>query len=277
MILPDTDRAELERALAGVETAAVAAGHVHLQWLRRVNGKLWFCVGSVGLVYEHTEPIDPVPFMPWSEYAIVSDELEVSFRRVAVRRRGADRRGEGGGLPPRRDLGGDVAALKVGFCDEFDGGFGWIVDEFMERCSHALVEDGRVWVIDPVDGDGVEERIRAAGTPAGVLQLLDRHNRDCAALAARLGVRHHVVPQGSLGPFAPSPSRTTDSWKEVALWWPDRRVLVCADVLGTAPYFRAGDERLGVHPLLRLRPPRRQLGSASAEGHPLRSRRWSPR
>ena len=82
MILPETDRVELERALAGVETAAVAAGHVHLQWLRRINGKLWFCVGSVGLVYEHTEPIEPVPFLPWSEYAIVSDELEVSFRRV---------------------------------------------------------------------------------------------------------------------------------------------------------------------------------------------------
>ena len=73
----------LERALANVEAAAVAAGHVHLQWLRRVDGKLWFCVGSVGLVYEHREPLDPVPFMPWSEYAIVSDDLEVSFRRIA--------------------------------------------------------------------------------------------------------------------------------------------------------------------------------------------------
>ena len=82
VILPGTDRAELERALADVETAAVAAGHVHLQWLRRANGKLWFCVGSVGLVYEQWEPPDPVPFLPWSEYAIVSDELEVSFRRI---------------------------------------------------------------------------------------------------------------------------------------------------------------------------------------------------
>jgi glyoxylase-like metal-dependent hydrolase (beta-lactamase superfamily II) len=45
-------------------------------------------------------------------------------------------------------------------------------------------------------------------------------------------------------------------WREVALWWPDERVLVCADVLGTARYFRAGRERLAVHPLLRLRPPR---------------------
>jgi len=154
-----------------------------------------------------------------------------------------------------------VAAVNVSFCDEFDGGFGWIVEEFMERCSHALVEDGRVWVIDPVDGEGVEERIRAAGTPAGVLQLLDRHNRDCSALAARLGVRHHVVPHGSLGPFAFIGVRDSGSWNEVALWWPERRVLVCADALGTAPYYRSGDERLAVHPLLRLRPPRKQLGA----------------
>jgi hypothetical protein len=151
--------------------------------------------------------------------------------------------------------------MRVRFCDEFDAGFGWIADEFMQRCSHALVVEGRVWLIDPVDGDGVEERVRAAGTPAGVLQLLDRHNRDCAALAARLGVRHHLVPQGSLGPFGFVGVKDSRSWKEVALWWPERRVLVCADALGTAPYFRAGDERLAVHPLLRLSPPLRQLGA----------------
>ena len=82
VILPESERTQLERALANVETAAVAAGHVHLQWLRRVNGKLWFCVGSVGLVYEQKQPLDPVPFLPWSEYAIVDDELEISFRRI---------------------------------------------------------------------------------------------------------------------------------------------------------------------------------------------------
>jgi hypothetical protein len=151
--------------------------------------------------------------------------------------------------------------MRVRFCDEFEGGFGWIADEFMQRCSHALVVDGRVWVIDPVDGDDVEERVRAAGTPAGVVQLLDRHNRDCGALAARLGVRHHLVPQGSLGPFACIAVKNSRTWKEIALWWPDRRVLVCGDALGTAPYFGARNERLAVHPLLRLRPPRRQLGA----------------
>jgi hypothetical protein len=157
-------------------------------------------------------------------------------------------------------VGGDVAALKIRFCDEFDGGFGWVVDEFMARCSHALVVAGRVWVIDPVLGDGVEDRIRAAGEPAGVLQLLDRHNRGCAELAKRLGVPHHVVPSGGVPPFELIPITMSRWWKEVALWWPERRVLVCGDVLGTVGPFLAGDERLGVHPVLRLRPPRKQLG-----------------
>jgi len=154
-------------------------------------------------------------------------------------------------------------ALRVRFCDELDGGFGWIVDdELLKRCSHALVADGRVWVIDGIDAEGVEERIRAAGEPAGVIQLLDRHNRDCRALAERLGVPHHPVPTGPIAgaPFEFLVLRDSRLWREVALWWPERRVLVSADVLGTVGYFVAPGERLGVHPLLRLVPPRRQLG-----------------
>jgi hypothetical protein len=145
------------------------------------------------------------------------------------------------------------------FCDEFDSGFGWIQDERMQRASHALVADGRVWVIDPVDGDGVEERIRAAGEPAGVIQLLDRHNRDCAALARKLGVPLHRLEAPP--PFTGIPLATPPRWRELALWWRERRVLVCADALGTVPgTFLAPGERLGVHPLLRLVPPRRLRG-----------------
>lgn len=147
--------------------------------------------------------------------------------------------------------------MRVRFCDEFEDGFGWIEDEFVERCSHALVEGGRVWLIDAFDGDGVEERVRSAGEPAGVIQLLDRHNRDCAALAARLGVPHYTVPQQHMAPFEFRVVRRGRGWKEVALWWPGRRLLVCGDALGTARYYRAGDERLALHPFLRLRPPRR--------------------
>jgi hypothetical protein len=159
-------------------------------------------------------------------------------------------------------VGADVATLKL--CDELEYAFGWIVEgERIPRCSHALVADGRVWLVDPVDADGVEERVRAAGEPAGVLQLLDRHNRDCRALSARLGVPHHEVPVELIpdAPFEFLVIRKGWTWKEVALWWPERRLLVCADALGSGPFFAAPGERLGVHPLLRLIPPRRRLGN----------------
>jgi glyoxylase-like metal-dependent hydrolase (beta-lactamase superfamily II) len=160
-------------------------------------------------------------------------------------------------------VGRDVEKMKVRFCDEFDGGFGWIVDEFLERCSHALVADGKVWVVDPVAGDGVEERIRAAGEPAGVIQLLNRHNRDCAALAERLGVPHHAIPLEAIPPFEFLTVVMNPVWKEVALWWPERRVLVCADALGTARYYRARKDRLALNPLLRPFPPRRKLSAVA--------------
>ena len=128
----------------------------------------------------------------------------------------------------------------------------WVQDEFLQRASHALVTDRGTWLVDPVDRPRVDE----LDAVAGVIQLLDRHNRDCAAIATRLGVPHHVVPEQRVGPFELLPVRRTRRWREVALWWPGERVLVCADAVGTAPYFRAGDERLGVHPFLRLRPPR---------------------
>lgn len=151
-------------------------------------------------------------------------------------------------------MGGEVELV-----DEFDGGYGWIADEFMERCSHALVTDAGVWLIDPLEDDLVTR----AGALVGVIQLLDRHNRDCAQIASRFEIPHHVVPKQPIGPFRFLPVREKRRWQEVALWWEEQRVLVCADALGTAAYFRAGDERLAVHPLLRLRPPRFDLEPAA--------------
>jgi hypothetical protein len=143
-------------------------------------------------------------------------------------------------------------------CDETEWGFGWIQEERMARCSHALRAEGRVWVFDPVDSPGAEERIRGLGEPAGVIQLVDRHRRDCAAFARRLTVPHHVVPfHGVPGAaFEPVPVARLRLWREVALWWPEERVLLCGDALGTVGYFLARGETLGVHPLLRLVPPK---------------------
>jgi hypothetical protein len=148
--------------------------------------------------------------------------------------------------------------MTVRFVDELDGVLGWTEDAGVRRTSHALGAGGRMWVVDPIDGKGVEERILALGEPAGVIQLLDRHERDCADFATRLGVPLHVVPAALPGsPFELLPVVGSRFWREVALWWPERRILVCADVLGTVPhYFRVRDEPVGIHPLLRLAPPR---------------------
>lgn len=159
----------------------------------------------------------------------------------------------------------DASSPIMRSVDEFRGGFGWIEPGFLERTSHALVVDGAVWLVDPLAAHGLEERIREAGTPAGVIQLLDRHQRDGAGLAARLRVPLHVVPFAGV-PGAPFSFRRVarfPGWREVALWWEDERVLVCGDALGTASYFRAAGESLGVHPFLRLLPPRAMAGALS--------------
>jgi hypothetical protein len=147
--------------------------------------------------------------------------------------------------------------------DEWEGGFGWSQDEFMRRASHALVVEGRVWLTDPVDTPELEERIRALGEPAGVLQLLDRHERGCAAWAERLGIPH-LRAWESVGnaPFETLAVRRSRWWREVALWEPSARTLVCADALGTVGYFCAPGERIGLHPLVRPFPPRALGGVA---------------
>ena len=145
--------------------------------------------------------------------------------------------------------------------DETDFGLGWLDESKLARTSHALVHEGRLWLVDPFEPRELEERVLALGEPAGVIQLLDRHARDCSAIAARLGVPLHVVPRELPGtPFELRPVLRNRLWREVALWWPERRTLVCADALGTIPFFRAGSERTGAHPLLRLLPPRSLLG-----------------
>jgi hypothetical protein len=145
------------------------------------------------------------------------------------------------------------------FCDELDGaGFGWIAKEKLRRDSHAVKTRGEVWVFDPVMWEPALERIRELGEPAGVVQLLDRHERDCAAVASALGVPHYSVPlQGiAASPLEILPLARSRFWKEVAVWIPESRTLVVADALGTVGYFRAPGEPIGVHPMLRVWPPK---------------------
>jgi len=134
-------------------------------------------------------------------------------------------------------------------------GLTWVVAEPMERAFHALVDDGRVWLVDPLDGPEIEDAV-ALGEPAGVLQLLDRHNRDCAEIADRLGVPHLKVPDAVPGsPFEAIPAVRVPRWRETALWWPEKKALIVAEVLAANPMHTGGEERVGMHLFLRPWPP----------------------
>ncbi|MCL4286769.1 MAG: hypothetical protein KJ006_03880 [Thermoleophilia bacterium] len=151
--------------------------------------------------------------------------------------------------------------------EEHDLGLSWLADrgELMQRASHCVrLGDGggKVWVIDPVDAPGVDERIAtvAGGEGvAGVLQLLDRHERDCGAFAERLGAPLHRLPFTGIEGSGLEPVKVLDRrfWREVAIHSPADRALIVPEAVGTARYFRAGDEAVGVHPMLRALPPRR--------------------
>src|SRR5215211_6882004 len=141
--------------------------------------------------------------------------------------------------------------------NDYACGFSWMPDDPLRRTSHALDTPGGVWLIDPVDEREALERATSLGSPAGVVQLLDRHARDCAFIAARLGVPHLRIPREIPGsPFTVVPVLRVPRWREVALWWPEQRALVVAEALGTTPIHRLNAAPAGVHPLLRILPPR---------------------
>jgi hypothetical protein len=145
--------------------------------------------------------------------------------------------------------------VKVQRYDEFDGGLTWLVEERAHRTSHALADGGRVWLVDPVDVPEAIERALALGEPAGVIQLLDRHNRDCAALARRLGVAHLRLPDTVPdSPFELFRVVWRRGWRERGLWWPQPRTLVVTEAVGTLPMFAVSGSA-GVHPILRPFPP----------------------
>ena len=140
--------------------------------------------------------------------------------------------------------------------DEFEHGFSWFPDETLTRTAHALRAGDGVWIIDPVDEPEALERAASLGAPAGVLQLLDRHDRDCAAIAARLEVPHLRLPTAVPGsPFEVVPVLKRPLWHEIALWWPEARVLVVAELIGTNATYALSGGPAGVHGLLRLAPP----------------------
>src|SRR4051794_41405559 len=105
-------------------------------------------------------------------------------------------------------------------------GVSWVMDDAMERACHALRDDdGRVWLIDPARDDEALAAVAQLGPAGGVIQLLDRHGRDCAALAAALEVPHLRVPGQEIdgAPFEVQRVVGNRLWRGGARWGAARR------------------------------------------------------
>ncbi|MDZ7700923.1 MAG: hypothetical protein U5J98_02010 [Halobacteriales archaeon] len=168
---------------------------------------------------------------------------------------------------------------------EWPGGLTWLArpDEPMQRASHALGDGDDVWLVDPLDADGIDATIDGLGEVAGVVVLLDRHTRDAAAFADRHDVAVHVpelLTDAADGLGAPverfadelgdtgyrvRPVVANRFWREAALVGDDGGSLIVPEALGTNPFVRAPGEAVGVHPVLRPVPPRRQLGDLAPD------------
>lgn len=140
-------------------------------------------------------------------------------------------------------------------------GLTWTETDAMARSAHALQSGGQVWLVDPYDDATALSAATELGSAAGVIQLLDRHNRDCQTIAQRLEVPYLRLPAAiSSSPFSVVDVVSRRWWRERALWWEREQTLIVAEAVGTAPAFALG-RPVGVHPLLRLVPPRRALSA----------------
>ncbi len=170
-----------------------------------------------------------------------------------------------------------ITTYPIDQCDAVCWTFG--AGKSVVRTSTAIAIAGGCLLVDPVDGDGLDQLIEPLGAVIGVCTLLDRHHRDARSLANRYGCPR-LVPSTLAGSGEPlmidgiqeRAILAMPGWNESALWLPERGLLVSADALGTTPYFLAdSDESIGVHPLLRIRPPvgafRGLAPSAIAVGH----------
>lgn len=162
------------------------------------------------------------------------------------------------------------------FVDRWDGGLGWLAHprEAGRRASHAVAGEDGVWLLDPLDAPGVDDRVADLGDVAGVAVLSNFHVRDAGAVAERHGVPVSVpswldraaglldMPvervDGRLGDsgFDLRRCEPVPGWSEAVAYREDDGTLYVPDVLGTGPTYTAGGERLGVYLLVRPFPPR---------------------
>lgn len=161
----------------------------------------------------------------------------------------------------------------------WQGGYSWVAypDEGLQRASHALSGEDGSWLIEPIDFDGLEDRLPGVGGVYGVCLLSARHRRDAETIARRHDLPVHIpkwmtgvaeslaVPVTRFGDTLPNTEFRSVKlfdrrfWQECALF--DGETLIVPEALGTAFHYRLPQDQLGVHPFLRPVPPRRTLGS----------------
>lgn len=165
---------------------------------------------------------------------------------------------------------------SLGSVTTWDDGMSWIAypDEKPQRASHALSTEGGVWIVDPVDAAGVDDRLADIGEVAGVVVLQDRHTRDASAVARRHDVSVYVPEWMELGreklegeaePVTSGLPGTnyevyelidTDDWEEAILVDDAAETMVVPEAVGTSPGFTPDGSPLGVHPALEEPPAR---------------------
>jgi hypothetical protein len=174
---------------------------------------------------------------------------------------------------------GEPTALET--VDDDGPAFGWQAhpDEDGRRTSHAVVADGEVWLLDPLDAPGLDERLAESGPVAGVVVCSNWHARDAGRLAERHGVAVHAPRWLSrVEELVDAPIRRFDDriagfevlrvdplpgWQEAQLYRPRDGTLYSPDVLSRL-HATAG-ERIGLVLPCRANPPRERLGGREVE------------
>lgn len=169
--------------------------------------------------------------------------------------------------------------------DRWRDGVGWLAhpEEQGMRASHAISTDDGVWVVDPVDAPGIDELVAELGDVAGVAVLCSHHARDAGPIANRHDVAVHIPSwMDRVAERVDAPIERYDStfgesdfeiyrfeplslWQEAIAYRENDGTLVIPDLLGSAPGYAVGTERVGVVLSHRLFPPRSTLGGLEPE------------
>lgn len=174
-----------------------------------------------------------------------------------------------GTMPLRKDATGD----DLNILKEWDHGFTWMAhpDADLRRSSQAIEVDKNVWLVDPLDAVGLDDKLADLGGVVGVVVLGSHHERHADRLARRHGVAVHVPEwfrasgRNFEAPVKDISNGLNDTGFELlflrdnafrqegALYHPARKTLIVSDTLMTA-LFSSKPGRPELFPPARIRP-----------------------